>query len=210
MPDKSGSDASKGRAKRHYDNRSRARKAEQTRKNILQALASQLTASNSAEFSVEAAAQQAGVTARTVFRHFPTKDDMLAALSYWVLGITGKVPLPDSAEQLGDTIVDSYALFEDNAALMQALLVSEIGRGVRSRLTARRRKGLSAALDGAVHHLPEHQRRAMQAVLTNLMTAETWWQLRREYGVRGQDSASAVAWLVRVALEALERGDGPE
>lgn len=151
----------------------------------------------------------AGVTTRTVFRHFPTKDDMLAALSQWVLTITGRIPLPDSADQLADTIIDSYALFDENAELMQALLLSEAGRGVRSRLTSRRRKGIAAALEDAVRHLPARDRRAVQALLTHVMTAETWWQLRREYGVKGEDSARAVAWLVSLGLAALAREEGP-
>jgi AcrR family transcriptional regulator len=209
MSDVTGSDRPDGRGKRRYDNSRRARKAEQTRNQILRALAGQLTAGNSAGFSVDAAAREAGVTARTVFRHFPTKDDMLAALSQWVLSITGNVPLPDGAEQLADTVIDSYTLFEDNAELMQALLLSEAGRGVRSRLTSRRRQGLAAALAGPVDHLPARQRRAVQALLTHLMTAETWWQLRKEYGVNGEDSARAVAWVVGLALEALERGEAP-
>ncbi len=195
--------------RRRYDNSGRAQKAEQTKLDILRALADQLTRSNSVEFSVEDAAREAGVTPRTVFRHFPSKDHMLEALSRWVLGFTGKIPLPADPDEVVDSVSASYELFENHAELMQALLVSELGRGVRSRLTARRRSGIAEALAEPVSALPPDEAKAVLAVLIHLVAAETWWQVRKEFAVKGDASAEVVAWIVRLVLEALERGDSP-
>ncbi len=197
------------KAKRRYNNRQRQQQAEQTRIAILQALASQLAANNSADFSVAEAARDAGVTSRTVFRHFPTKESMLEALSEWVLGITGRVPIPTTPDELPETVSSSYQMFEDNAELMRALLLSDLGRGIRSRLSPRRREGLSAATHLATQGLPPRQAAAVEGVLNHLITADAWWHLRDAFGVQGNDSAAVVSWLIRLALNALREGENP-
>jgi AcrR family transcriptional regulator len=201
--------AKRAPSKRRYDNRQREHQAGQTRAAILQALAAQLASTNSTEFSVADAAAAAGVTPRTVFRYFPTKEQMLEGVSEWVLGITRQVELPASPEDLAPTVMASYRMFEDNADLMRALLLSDLGRGVRSRLSERRRKAWADAIDPVVRGLPATQARAIKAVINAMATAEAWWQLRDAFGVRGPQSARVVAWAVELMLDALRRGHHP-
>ncbi len=195
--------------KRRYDNSRRRQQAEQTRNAILDALARQLADNNSTDFSVDEAAREAGVTTRTVFRHFPTKEKMLEGVSEWVLGITGRVEIPQSPAQFARTAQTSYAMFEEHAGLMRALLLSELGRGVRTRLSPRRRKGLSDALEPAVAGLPPNETKAVKALLIHLLSAETWWQLHDAFGVKGEDSARVTGWTIDLVLEALRSGNHP-
>ncbi len=195
--------------KRRYDNSRRRQQAEQTRSAILEALARQLADNNTTEFSVDDAAREAGVTSRTVFRHFPNKEKMLEGVSEWVLGITGRVEIPAGPEQFTRTVQTSYALFEEHADLMRALLLSELGRGVRTRLRSRRRQGLSDALSPAVSDLSPREAQAVKALLIHLLSAETWWQLRDAYGVKGEDAVKVVTWTIDLMLEALESGQVP-
>src|SRR5215218_1565947 len=68
-------------ADRSYDNSHRAAQAGQTRTAILDALV-RVIARGVAELSMPAVAQEAGVSLRTVYRHFPTKRDLLSALAW--------------------------------------------------------------------------------------------------------------------------------
>src|SRR5215218_6480736 len=68
-------------ADRSYDNSHRAAQAGQTRAAILDALV-RVMARGVAELSVPAVAQEAGVSLRTVYRHFPTKRELLNALAW--------------------------------------------------------------------------------------------------------------------------------
>ncbi len=196
-------------AKRSYDNSKREKQAAMTRRRILEALAEQLVDNNTPEFSVERAAATAGVTRRTVFRHFPSRDSMLAALAEWVLEITGKVSIPRDAPGFIDTIHASYRMFDDNSELMQALLLSKLGRGVRSRLRERRRSGNAAALDQALAALDEPSQRAIKALLGHLISAESWWQLHSTFGLREPQASATVAWVTRLVLDAVARGESP-
>jgi len=195
--------------KRRYDNSRRRQQAEQTRNAILDALARQLADNNSTDFSVDEAAREAGVTTRTVFRHFPTKEKMLEGVSEWVLGITGRVAIPESPAEFARTAQTSYAMFEEHAGLMRALLLSDLGRGVRTRLSPRRRKGLSDALAPAVADLPTREAKAVKALLIHLLSAETWWQLHDVFGVKGEDSAQVTAWTIDLVLQAISSGNHP-
>ncbi len=194
---------------RAYDNRKRERGAEQTRRRILQALATQLVSNNSPDFVLEQAAADAGVSRRTVFRHFPDRESMLAALADLVWETTGSVAIPRTPAEFVAALQASYRMFDSNADLMQALLLSELGRGVRSRMRDRRLSGNAAALDEAVACLPEKEQAAVKAVLGHLISAESWWQLRATFGVQEPAASEAVSWVVGLVLDALRRGECP-
>lgn len=195
--------------KRKYDNSSREAQSQQTRQNILNALARQLVSNNSTEFSVAEAADQAGVTSRTLFRYFPTKEDMLQALSEWVFSITGKTLVPTTASEVTAAVSSYYSMFEEHPDLIRAMLLSELGRGVRSRMTTERRRTIGNALQPAVAHLPEAEAKAVRALIGHLVTAETWWQLRDAFGVDGHQSQQVVNWTIELMLQALASGQHP-
>lgn len=195
--------------KRTYDNSGRRAKAAATRTAILHALAEQLVNNNTPDFSIAEAAEAAGVSTRTVFRHFPSREDMLEGVSEWVQGITGQIPLPSKPDDLPETVAASYRLFEDHAALMRALLLSDLGRGIRSRLSPRRRKGISEAIDPAVKELTPEQAAAVKALIGHLVTAEAWWHLRDGFNIKDENATQVVGWAIRLMIEALQRGDYP-
>ncbi|MBZ6076351.1 TetR/AcrR family transcriptional regulator [Microvirga puerhi] len=70
---------------RAYNSPLREEKTRETREAILAALFELMdSASAPDEISTEAIAQKAGVQRRTIFRHFATKDDLLAAFWPWL------------------------------------------------------------------------------------------------------------------------------
>ncbi|MFZ5484880.1 MAG: TetR/AcrR family transcriptional regulator [Pseudomonadota bacterium] len=195
--------------KRKYDNRQREKKAGATRSAILVALAKQLVENDSHDFSVDDAAREAGVSTRTVFRHFPSKEKMLEGISEWVSGITGQIHLPERASDLAGTAVASFRLFDEQADLMRALLLSDLGRGVRSHLSPRRRKGIAEALAPVVADLPAREAAAIKAFMTHIVSAETWWHMREIHGIQGQAASEVVAWTIGLILDALGQGQRP-
>ena len=194
---------------RKYDNSNRAAKATETRERIKQALIRQLIDNNTTEFSVEQAAKDAEVTVRTVFRHFATKEDMLAAVSEGIASVTQQVTKPATAQDLKLTLKQTYSMFEQHEDLVKATLLSQIGRGVRSDMAAKRRATNMQALAPLVQQLPQSQAKAVQAVLCNLLTAETWWNLKSAFEVDGHTAAGVIDWLLSLALAELEKGKSP-
>ena len=69
---------------RPYDNRLRQEQAQATADRILAALCELLVDERPASVSIPAVARRAGVSVRTVYSHFPTKDDLFEALGPYV------------------------------------------------------------------------------------------------------------------------------
>jgi AcrR family transcriptional regulator len=69
---------------RPYDNRLRQEQAQGTADRIVAALCDLLIEERPANVSIPEVAKRAGVSVRTVYSHFPTKDDLFEALSPYV------------------------------------------------------------------------------------------------------------------------------
>src|SRR5688500_6340051 len=67
--------------KRVYFSSIRAERAAKTREKILQAFVEQLSDGGHEELSVDRVAQRGGVSSRTVYLHFPMREDLLDAIN---------------------------------------------------------------------------------------------------------------------------------
>jgi response regulator of citrate/malate metabolism len=74
--------AEKSKDKRNYDNRSREELAKETRQNILNALAHQLIKNDKPDFSIDEAAQDAGVTKRTIAKRHIIDSNFIIAKEF--------------------------------------------------------------------------------------------------------------------------------
>lgn len=188
---------------RPYHSTLRQKQAEATRELILQALAQQLAEEGLQDFSVADAAQRAGVSTRTIYRYFPNREVLLDAVGEWVDQQLGDLPYPTTPMEVADLAEQAFPRFEQQAVIIQALLLSELGKSVRSRLRSKRRQSVEDALSPLVDDLDSAQ--AIRAVIGHLVTAETWKHLRDEFGISGEVSAKVVAWAIRTLVTDLER-----
>src|SRR4051794_25144774 len=90
---------------RRYTNTRREQQAAQTRELILGAVV-RVLAGGLADVSVPAIAREAGVSVRTVYRHFPTKRDLLLALGEHMDRQAGyeMEPRPRTLDELADAV----------------------------------------------------------------------------------------------------------
>ncbi len=197
-----GSDRSTGRS-RPYKSALRQKQAEATRQLILQALAEQLAKGGLQEFSIADAAQRAGVAPRTIYRYFPNRDALLDAVGEWVDQQLGDLLYPTTPMEVAELAEQAFPRFEQQAMLVQALLVSQLGQNVRSRLRLKRRQSIQNALSSLPGEAGSVE--AVHAVIGHLVTAETWKHLRDEFGVSGEAAGEAIGWAIRALIAALER-----
>src|SRR5215217_4676951 len=138
---------------RPYTSPLRERQSAETRAAILEALGAELAAGGLEEFSVARLARRAGVSERTVFRHFPTRETLLDGLSQWFNDRVGDFPDDVSADEIPTTIAKVFADFDEHEALTRAMLASpggrEFRRHARADRLARLQAALAAGLDGA-------------------------------------------------------------
>ncbi|MBI3790768.1 MAG: helix-turn-helix transcriptional regulator, partial [Gemmatimonadetes bacterium] len=88
----------KSTSRRTYHSPLRQAMAQQTRERILAAVGTWMQRATGAEFTLDAIAREADVERRTVFRHFATKEALLAAFWEWVNQRVAPRTLPASLE----------------------------------------------------------------------------------------------------------------
>lgn len=147
---------------RPYRSALRRKQVAATRELILQALAEQLAAGGLQDFSIAEAAQRAGVAPRTIYRYFPNREALLDAVGAWVDQQLGDLPYPTTPLAVAKLAEQAFPRFEQEAVLIQALLASELGKTVRSRLRSKRRQAIATALSSLT---AEHQPTGAAAAL---------------------------------------------
>jgi AcrR family transcriptional regulator len=184
---------------RRYQLKRRAEKQAETRQRIVEAIVELHQSVGPARTTVSAVAERAGVERLTVYRHFPTEAEHVAACSaHWVAGH----PRPDleawtraaePAERLRAGLAELYAFFEGAEAmwsniLRDASLVPPLQPAAA---------GIQAYLARAVEVLAVGwpDRPLVRAALGHAAQLETWRSLVRGQGLT---NAEAVELMSRV------------
>ena len=188
---------------RPYRSELRAEQARETRGRILDAALRVMT-TGVASLSVPAVAREAGVSVPTVYRHFGTKAELLAAMYPHAARRAGLDGVPDPTT-VGDVKSAVRALIERLDALddvSRAAYLSPIADEVRhatmpGRFARIRRLGESIDPPLSSTHLNRITR--LLVVLTSQSALRTW---RDHLGVSADEAAEDVDWILRAVIAA--------
>jgi AcrR family transcriptional regulator len=193
-------------AARSYESPLRAEQMEQTRSRILAAVAEVLASEEAGELTIPLVALRARVSARTVYRHFPTKEALFDAFAEWAeenlrLAVHS---YPETLEGLVAMAPALYRTYDENEALMRALL-SKRGHEIRARTRRRRLAAFEQAMRELTARLEPDERRRALAVVYLLVSAPAWQAMREQSRLDGEEAGRAAAWAVRVLTKELRR-----
>jgi AcrR family transcriptional regulator len=184
----------------------REQHAELTRELILRALAELLQNGHAAELSVQDVARSAGVSLRTVYRHFQTREELFGAVADWIdWRIFGDIPLDETAEDLPKRFKYACDRWDEHPRLAYAMALSQAGRSDRSHWRLQRLAAIRRALTEVTNQLPEQERRKAVAVLGYLENVLAWVTMRDVTGLDGRNVGEAVEWAMRTLIEDLRR-----
>jgi AcrR family transcriptional regulator len=182
---------------------------DQTREAIFAAAAEQLSDSGLTDFNIPLIAERAGVSIRTIYRHFPSKDVLLDELAFWLdqrVGPQGAHGVTDPSA-LPDTIHQTFVEFDANEQLIRSQWATPQGRAIREKGRRRRKSSHQTAIESITQHLDSNEREAAIAVIAYLCSSRTWYVMKDEHGMNGDESGNAVAWAVRTLIADLQRRD---
>lgn len=188
----------------------RTRQAELTRTLILQALADRLAEDDPLEFSVQEVADRAGVSHRTVYRHFATREALLDALANWLEErLMDRAHRVEHVDDVPASVRHNFRSIEEFSPAVDVLIRLGVTGDTHSRHTRRRTQALLDAVAEVTGHLRPDVAEAMQWTIRHLASHQTWVRLRRDGGIEGARSGEAVAWAVETLIDALRKGGGP-
>jgi AcrR family transcriptional regulator len=189
------------RERRAYGSPLRAQQADETRGRILDATV-RVLARGVASLSVPDVAREAGVSVPTVYRHFGTKGDLLAAVYPHVVrraGLDQQVP-PRSLDKLREGVrayLDHLDSFDD---LARAAMASPASREVRGTNMMDRLAMFRLLADSVVPRLSDVDRDRIARLLVVLTTSSALRMWRDQLGLSADETADEVDWVVRAAI----------
>jgi len=193
-------------ATRGYSSELRAQQADATRTRILDATV-RVMARGLASVSMPEVAREAGVSVPTIYRHFGSKEDLLAAIYPHVARRVGldKVPDPVTFDDLRDGIRTVFEKVDSYSDLERAAVASP-GADVTRRLTMPQRlKRLSAFADSVQPRLARTDRERITRLLAVLTASSSLRMWRDHLGVSVEQAADDIDWVMRASIAASRR-----
>lgn len=151
----------------------------------------------------KAVAHQAGVPERTVYRYFPSRAELVAALFERTNERIGHDRArPTTADALVELLHRAFQGFDDHAAVVRRMLIEPEGRDARLADVADRRRAAIELVDHEVPDLDRVTRDRLAAVIQILTTASTWQGLHDYWDLAGPEAAETSALAIELLLEA--------
>jgi len=198
-------------ARPRYHSPLRSRQKEQTRDLILNAVDAILRRANVAEVTFAGVAREADVTERTIYRHFPTREDLLnaawrRALRAFIRGQTAQV---ETLDQILELTRAAYENFDANEGIVRAIISAPEGVEVRKRPAEIRLDMLRKAYAKILAGVSEADAKAVLLATHALSSASVWSHLRDYCGVDGKEGGQIAAMAIELMVEAIKARSKP-
>jgi AcrR family transcriptional regulator len=178
----------------------REQHAAATRERILATVAELLERGRLEDLTMPAVADASGVSLRTVYRYYATRDELLEAAGRWIGEELLKHPYPADLDEVADLYEEGARDFDARPGLVRALAFSQLGQTVRGYRRRERLEAIGRALHAELPELSEPELRRAEAVLAYLHNMLAYTTLREEGGLSGDEIGQAIGWAIRTLI----------
>jgi AcrR family transcriptional regulator len=176
-----------------------------TRERILRAVADLLERGDVEELTIPAVAEASGVSLRTIYRYYPTREQLLEAAGRWIGDELLEHPYPRDLDEVADLYETGASDFDNRPGLVRALAFSQLGQRVRGYRRRERLLAIGQALRSELTALSEAELRRAEAVLAYLHNMLAYTTLREENGLSGEEVGEAIGWAIRTLIKDLRK-----
>jgi AcrR family transcriptional regulator len=173
-----------------------------TREAILDAVERCLSQGSLDEITFSQVAQEAGVSDRTVYRHFETKELMLEAFWGRVQQTLGIERSTRSWKDYLETRPEAFEQMEKRERLIRAVMQSVQAADARRRINPARQVGIRRVVADAVGKMPEPAFTELCALVHLLGSAPAWAALKDYWGIDGARAGHVVARAIATLAKA--------
>ncbi|MGE3143094.1 MAG: TetR family transcriptional regulator [Hyphomonadaceae bacterium] len=164
-----------------------------TRARILDAAIELLKVQELESLTVAAVAAEAGVTERTIYRHFASREELLAAVWPKLQARVGSRGFADTALGLAAMPLWLFANFDQEEGPVRASAFSKAGRELRMAVNSQRQAAFLAAVKEARPDLEGAPLRRLAAVAQLINSAWGWAVMRDFWGLSGPEAGEAAS-----------------
>lgn len=189
---------------RTYSSPLRAEQAEQTTGRIVQAAVDLLSEGDARDLSMAEVAERAGVSVRTVYRSFASKDELLDGVIDWInlhLNETTGAR-PETRHDFETTTADVMKELFEIEPLLRALFATTAGRASHQRQAPDRRATLRGAYAKELQGLDDEQATRLLAVLHLVASSNGALFMKDYWELPPGDIGRVIEWAIRVLADA--------
>jgi AcrR family transcriptional regulator len=195
---------------RRYSSPLRAEHAAATRERIVDAAVELLQGADPGAFGMPDVAERAGVSVSTVYRAFPTKDDLVAGVLAAIrerFERSAGAP-PRTREELEASVPGAVRAVYELEPQYRALFATAAGREAHRATAGHRSASVDRAFFDGLDGMDARQRRLVTSML-HLVTSSTSVLWLKDYaGLDADDAAEAVAWALTALTEKAQEEAG--
>jgi AcrR family transcriptional regulator len=187
----------------------RDQQAEFTKRLLLDAAKKVLIENDADDFTMQKVAEEAGVSHRTVYRYFPSRQALIDEFSEFLESQFGRSRIAiDDIRRVDELAESVFAMFDTNAAYYEAAARLNSGY-LRPANQAERTAQFRRLFDARFGDLDPAAADKAFAIIRYLVGLQTWFSLRDRFGFQDGETGDAVAWAARELVRALEEGRAP-
>jgi AcrR family transcriptional regulator len=183
-----------------------AGRAPAARERLVAAAVALLRAADPEALTLARVAAAAGMSERTLYRHFGSRDELLAEVWARVNRELPAPPAPHSAAELAEHPRALFPRFDADEALVRAVVHTRQGRELRQATQRSRRARIRRAVREARPELDDRGLTRMCAVVQLLGSAAAWSAMRDDWGLDGEQAGVAAAEAIARLLAPPPRG----
>jgi AcrR family transcriptional regulator len=183
-----------------YASSLRERQKADTRALILGTVERLLKDRSLSELSLATVAREAGITERTVYRHFETREQLLEATWIAVNEDIGMKEFPRTPEELIERPKKLFPAFDRRGEVIRAMLASPQGRELRLRPNKERQAAIRAVVRSARPNLREPAFTRRCAAVQVLCSASGWATMTDYWGLDSVEAGRAASEAIAVLL----------
>ena len=157
----------------------------------------------SADLTMRAVAKKAGISERTIFRYFATRDDFLDAVAAEISSQM-HVPHPRSIEELLAMPRTLFSSLEARRDLIRASLRTDVSERIMQTQGRQRWTAIRKIVDAHAPRAPEAQRKIAATNIRYLMSAATWNYYRFVFRFSLEETIECAETAMRQALDGLK------
>jgi AcrR family transcriptional regulator len=176
-----------------------------TRERILSAVADLIERGETDELTMPGVAESSGVSLRTIYRYYRTREQLLEAAGRWIGNEVLEHPYPRDLDEVADLYEEGCRDFDDRPGLVRALAFSQLGQRVRGYRRRERLEAIRRALRAELPNLGDGEIQRAEAVLAYLHSMLAYTTLREENGLTGEEIGESVGWAMRTLIADLRK-----
>ena len=151
--------------------------------------------------TVRAVAKKAGISERTIFRYYASRDEFLDAVAAEAARSMETPAPPATIDELLDYAGPLYRRFEERAGLVQAALHTEIFGRIRQVVAQERWQAVRALIDQHAVHRSESSRKIAATNISYYLSATTWHYYRYQFELSIEEAIESATCVVHLVVD---------